>query len=329
MTPDPDRARRRFVAFAAASLLYTVAVAVFGAYVRASSSGDGCGAHWPLCNGVVVPVAPSTKTLIELTHRVTSALCGVIAIAVVVAARRAFPRGHAARTAAWLSLVLVITEGLVGAGLVLLEYVAGSRELARGWWMAAHLVNTFALLGAMTLTVLFAAGVRAPGRPRDAIAWLACGGLVLVLLTGTSGAIAALGDTLFPASSLAEGVAAELSPVAHAFVRMRVLHPIVAIGTAAALLLLAGMVLGGAPRAGAQEGALVRRAAHGLRALVLAQTAAGFVNVALLAPIWLQLVHLLVAYAVWITLVVLAAAALAREGASADLHAADVEPARA
>ena len=69
------RSSNRFAVAASALLVYTVAVVLWGAYVRATLSGDGCGDHWPLCNGVAVPTDPSIKTIVELTHRVTSGLC--------------------------------------------------------------------------------------------------------------------------------------------------------------------------------------------------------------------------------------------------------------
>ncbi|MBC7171358.1 MAG: COX15/CtaA family protein, partial [Polyangiaceae bacterium] len=169
MPSETTPSQRRFVLFIGVFLAYTIAVAVFGAYVRASMSGDGCGAHWPLCNGVVVPVAPSVQTLVELTHRVTSAACGLLAILGVFWSLRAYPRGHLARIGAGLTLFFVITEGLVGAGLVLLEYVAESQELARGYWMGAHLINTFVLLTSITVTGLFGAGVGAPRAPRESV----------------------------------------------------------------------------------------------------------------------------------------------------------------
>jgi len=46
-------------------LAYSILVILWGAYVRISFSGDGCGDHWPLCHGEVIPTAPSVKTLIE------------------------------------------------------------------------------------------------------------------------------------------------------------------------------------------------------------------------------------------------------------------------
>src|SRR5215467_12703113 len=74
----------RVSAFAWGVLAYNVAVIAWGAFVRASGSGAGCGRHWPLCNGEVVPRPTSVATVIEATHRATSglALVGVVGLLV-------------------------------------------------------------------------------------------------------------------------------------------------------------------------------------------------------------------------------------------------------
>jgi cytochrome c oxidase assembly protein subunit 15 len=118
------RSSNRFAVAASALLVYTVGVVLWGAFVRASLSGDGCGDHWPLCNGVALPVEPSTKTVIELTHRITSGLCWIGTFITFIASLRLFPRGHATRSAASWSLFFMTTEALVGAGLVLFRMVA-------------------------------------------------------------------------------------------------------------------------------------------------------------------------------------------------------------
>ncbi len=317
------RSQRRFYAFGWAFLVYTILVALWGAYVRASLSGDGCGAHWPLCHGQVVPVAPSVETLVELSHRLTSGLCGILAIVAFVWARRAFPPGHLARLGAGATLFFMITESLVGAGLVLLRLVAESQDLARGYWMAAHLINTFALFFSITAMVLWARGFGALRRPTGLLGALVVSGFFLVLLTGVSGAIAALGDTIAPAESLRAGLAQDLAPSAHLFVRLRMWHPVIAIATAGELLFVAGLVIGH------ERDVLARRIAYGLGAVVLAQVGVGLVNLALLAPVALQILHLLMADTVWIVLVTLAITLLARPAASPELDRAQVEPARA
>jgi len=282
------------------TLLATVGVILWGAFVRATGSGAGCGSHWPTCNGEIVPRAPNVATMIELFHRVTSGLLGFLVLGLVIAAFRTFPKGHPARGTSLATLFFLITEALVGAGLVLLELVAENRSLARGYWMAAHLVNTFLLLALTTLMVWY--GHR-DVRPRISGPW---GGrftvaLVLLTLVGMSGAIAALGDTLFPSTSLAAGIAADLSPGAHALLRLRVIHPFLAGAGATYLLYLAGTLAGRAPSPAG------KRLASWTGGLVLAQLVIGFGNLALLAPTWMQIVHLLLADAVWIATVLLAA----------------------
>jgi cytochrome c oxidase assembly protein subunit 15 len=218
----------------------------------------------------------------------------------------AFPRRHAARRAALASVVLIALEALLGAALVLFGWVANDASLARGFVMPVHLTNTFFLLGALALTAEWSArpgGASPSGRGRIAGALALAAAAVLV--TGATGAIAALGDTLFPPGTLAQGLREDLSPGAHALLRLRVLHPFAAVATGAALVAVSRLALRARP-----DGR-VRRAALAVAALVAAQIAAGVLSLMLLAPVWLQLVHLVLADLVWIALVLLSAAALA------------------
>src|SRR4051794_25950294 len=178
----------RYAKLAWAALLFTLVVIVWGAYVRASGSGAGCGKNWPLCKGGVW----SVETLIELTHRATSGLALLLTVAMLVFAFRNYPRGHRVRHGATLSMIFMITEALVGAGLVLFELVAHNASVARALFMSAHLVNTFILLGVMTLTAWWASG-GAPLRLRHqgALLWLFLACIVGTLILGVSGAIAA------------------------------------------------------------------------------------------------------------------------------------------
>jgi cytochrome c oxidase assembly protein subunit 15 len=295
------RSSRRFAIAASALLGYTVGVILWGAFVRASLSGDGCGDHWPLCNGVAVPVKPSLKTIIELTHRVTSGVCWTWTLVMWAISLRQFPRGDATRSAAGWSLLFMTTEALVGAGLVLFRMVADNPSIARATWMSAHLVNTFLLLAALAWLSLSAWRGNGVRFPRDGHSrWLFGGAAATVLLVGVSGAVAALGDTLFPATSLAEGLREDLSPSSHLFLRLRVWHPVIAMLGSAYLVGLVSIVLRRKPER------LPQRLAWILGSLVLIQIAVGLVNVALLAPVWMQLIHLLFADATWITLVLLA-----------------------
>ncbi|MFM9013605.1 MAG: COX15/CtaA family protein, partial [Gemmatimonadota bacterium] len=147
----------RFARYGWAVLGFNLLVILWGAYVRASGSGAGCGAHWPLCNGVVIPRAPALETIIELTHRATSGIALLLVVGQLVWARRVAPRRGALWWAAHAAMVLMLTEALVGAGLVLFEIVAENASLARAWWLAAHLLNTFGLLAMLGLVPWLAA----------------------------------------------------------------------------------------------------------------------------------------------------------------------------
>src|SRR5262249_17962669 len=156
--------------------------------------GAGCGSHWPLCNGEVVPRAPAAATLIEYSHRLTSGLALLMVVALVAVVFRRRPAGHPARQAAAFSLPLILGEAAVGAGLLLFQLVADNASVARALFMATHLVNTFLLVGSLTLAAHWTGG-GAPLRLRER--GPLAGGLLLallgVLLVGMSGAVAALG----------------------------------------------------------------------------------------------------------------------------------------
>jgi cytochrome c oxidase assembly protein subunit 15 len=216
----------------------------------------------------------------------------------------------------------MIAEALVGAGLVLYGWVAKDTSSARGWVMAIHLTNTFLLLASLALAAEW--GRRPAGlavSPRGGLAAVLAATLAAVLLAGVTGAIAALGDTLYPATSFAAGLRDELSGNAAILLRLRVLHPFAA--------LLAGASALAAARAASRV-----RPDHGIRAvgtaiaaIVAVEVAAGAANVLLLAPVWLQLVHLLLADLLWLAVVLLAARALAPGEATASDRAPVAAPA--
>jgi cytochrome c oxidase assembly protein subunit 15 len=296
----------RFRRYAWLVLGVNLFVILWGGFVRASGSGAGCGRHWPLCNGQLVPVEPGTSTLIELTHRVTSGSALLLVAVLFWWSRREFPRGHPARRWAGWSLGFIAVEALIGAGLVLLALVGANDSLARAGYLAAHLLNTFLLLGSLALTA-HAAGIAArPWQlPRvGPTRWLVAAALLLLLVVGMSGAVTALGDTLFPAASLAAGLRADTSSTAHLLVRLRVLHPVLALLTGAYLAFMVWSV--GRLRPGAGDSGWARA----VIALVLIQLGAGLTNLLLLAPTALQLVHLLLADLLWISVVVFGATAL-------------------
>jgi cytochrome c oxidase assembly protein subunit 15 len=292
--------------FAWLTLGWNVAVILWGAFVRATGSGAGCGAHWPLCNGEVVPHAPMVATMVEFTHRLTSGVALVLVFVLAAWVFRERPKGHPARRAAAASVVLILVEAAVGAALVLFGLVAENESVARALFMAGHLANTFMLLAALALTAHWC-GTNAPLR-RDALrrdGWVFALAFLLLLVVGKSGAIAALGDTLYPAQSLLAGLAQDLSPTASILVRLRILHPLLAVAGTLAVAFAAARVLQ------STTATAVRPWAWAAALLAIVQFGAGLLNLVLLAPVWMQIVHLLLADGVWIALVLLAARALA------------------
>ena len=262
-------ARSLFTRFAWGVLGYNILVVLWGAYVRVSGSGAGCGSHWPLCNGEVIPRAPQLATLIEFTHRIMSGI-SLAAVAVLwVWSRRFDPR---VRIAATLSAMLLVVEALLGAGLVLFEYVAHNASVGRAFYLSAHLANTQLLLAALTATAWLA-----QHDPPKRMATACKIALLVAIGVSVTGAIAALGDTL-----LAAGVAAQF------LVRLRVLHPFLAIAGGGYIAMVA-----------------MKRRGFAVVVLVLLQLAAGAANIALLAPVWMQLFHLLLADILWVALVLL------------------------
>ena len=298
---------QRFERFSWGVLAYNLAVIAWGAFVRATGSGAGCGAHWPMCNGEVVPRAASVETLIELTHRATSGIALVLVAVQLVWALRLFRKGHRTRGLAIATMVFMVLEALVGAALVLLELVADNQSAARAGWIAVHLVNTFFLVASLSLTPWSVRHAERPPAGRGGLSAALGVGVVVLLTTGVAGAITALGDTLFPAESLASGMAADLSPTAHFLVRLRVIHPVIAALGGLFLLVLSGFLA--TTRGEGAHGRTTRTLSIAVAVLVVTQLLAGLLNLYLLAPVWMQLVHLLLADLLWIAFVLLADAA--------------------
>ena len=296
-----------FPVYAWTVLVYNVGVILWGAYVRATGSGAGCGSHWPLCDGVVVPRSPRIETLVEFSHRVSSGIALLLVVGLVVWAFRAYAKGHRVRSGAALSGFFIITEALVGAGLVLFNLVADNASVARAVSSSIHLVNTFLLLASLTLTAWWAQG-GAPLRieRHDVRVWVLGLGFVAMLVLGMSGAVTALGDTLFPPESLEEGLRQDVDPSASFMIRLRAIHPLIAVATSLYLLLIVGLpdIIGHHPHS--------RRFSRAVAIVLVAQLVAGVVNVLLLAPLWMQILHLFIADLCWILLVLLAASALAK-----------------
>jgi cytochrome c oxidase assembly protein subunit 15 len=304
VSPDsqhlPSPALRRF---AWAVLAYFIAVILWGTLVRATGSGAGCGNHWPLCNGTVIQHSASFNTYIEFTHRLTSGLSFFAVVGLMAWTFAGTVRGHLARWAAVASVIFTLIEALLGALLVKLGYTAQSQSPLRPAFLALHLANTLLLVAALTLAAHLLSRHRGflRGSVRLHAPLAAVAGIFVVMLVGVSGSLAALGDTLFPASSLSLALAQDFSPASGWLVRWRWVHPGIAFAASFFLIWL----LVRAARRNAQWDN------RGLSALVLLLLAAvyalGLLDVLLLAPVWVQVAHLLAADTLWAALVVLTA----------------------
>jgi heme A synthase len=307
--PAPAKTSR-FAIFAWIVLAYNLAVIVWGAFVRATSSGAGCGSHWPLCNGAAITPSAILAKIIELTHRSTSTIAGLLILIMLFWAFRAFPKKHIVRTSALLTTFFVLTEGAIGASLVLLEKTAQDKSTGRVVYLSVHLINTFLLVACIALTAWWASGAPRPNWTKaGSVRWYCLAGLVGTLLLGISGAITALGDTLYPVTSLAEGLRQDLSTAVPFIVQFRKYHPAIAIlvGGYLACFAIYRSTLTSRPT--------TRRLAFALSGLVLTQWAFGALDVYLLAPYWLQLLHLFLADLLWVAAVLLTADLLSPEHA--------------
>ncbi|CAN5433164.1 COX15/CtaA family protein [soil metagenome] len=289
---------RALIAFAWLTLAFMVLVVLWGAVVRATSSGAGCGANWPLCNGDFFPHHPRIATVIEFTHRSMSGICTFLVVALLAWTFVGTEKKHLARKAAVYSAGLLVTEALLGAVLVLRGDVDKNVSVERTVMQSIHFTNTMLLLAALAFTAWFL------GRSRRVVssvdfsslrpaALLAVGATIVV---GATGSLAALADTLFPAVSLSAALGADFAASSPLLVRMRWVHP------AASLVAFVCVLL------------LVRGVRSPLSKIVvglfLSQIVLGIADVLLLAPTWMQVVHLLGADLYWIALVALAAEVL-------------------
>jgi cytochrome c oxidase assembly protein subunit 15 len=296
----PSLSLRRF---AWAVLGYFVATILWGTIVRATGSGAGCGDHWPLCNGTVLQQSPTIQTVIEFTHRVTAGLDLFFVVGLLVWTWRSTVAGHLARWAAAAAVFLTLTEALLGALLVKLGLTAQSRSPLRAPMLALHLSNTLLLVAALAMTAHFLAR-RIGFRWCDIRISAPVGttiGMIAVMVVGVTGSMAALGDTLFPAATLGESLQQDFSAESNWLLRWRWTHPTVAI---LASIFLIWLLIRAARRGGPWDNRQLSAVVVGL---LVVQYVLGALDVWLLAPVWMQVIHLLGADALWTALVVLTA----------------------
>jgi protoheme IX farnesyltransferase len=296
--PSADSAglNPRFAGYAWIVLLYNLAAVAWGVFVRASMSGDGCGSHWPLCDGDHTPLMGNSARFVEMSHRISTGIIGPMVIAMVIWAFRAFPKGHLARPASVLALVMTLLEGGIGAALVRFGLVTDNDSAARAGVMAFHVISTFFLVGAIAAAAIAAGQNPRPSlKGQGSVASILAVGLFGMLFMGVSGAISALGHQLHETPDVLK---AALNPATHWMVRLQPLHPLIAASVGLFLLLTAGLIvhLRPDPR--------VARAVRWMVGLYVVQLLFGALNIWFKAPIPMQMGHLVLADLNWISVVV-------------------------
>ena len=289
-----------------ATIVYAVIIILWGAFVRISGSGDGCGKHWPLCQGVLLPegdVAHQLQTWIEFIHRAKSGLFGFLVLGLWITSFWIFPKGHLARKAAFFSLFFTIVEALLGALLVLKGYVDNDQSLGRVLAQAFHLANTLLLLGSLASLWTWS-GYRYP-RFQYAYRTLICLGLCGFFLIAVSGSVASLSNTLFPSQSLTEALQRDFAESSHFILRFRIFHPLMAVLFSSLLLYLIVSI-----RSQMRSPKIL---ASALPWAIIGALLFGAATLLLMSPLWMKLTHLLIADFLWISIVIFVCDSLSHE----------------
>ena len=251
---------------------YTLLTIIWGAWVRISHSGNGCGDHWPLCNGVFIPEFDDQKTWVEFTHRLMTGLYGLIVIYIFYYFRR-FHENPIIRRLNWALLIVMIVEAGLGAILVKAELVTVNDSALRLVVMSLHQLNSFILTGISFLLALSMT-------EKIHIKWSPP--VILLLVVATSGAIAALATTLFPSISLWQGIQTDFQENSHIFLKLRILHPLIA------LSLIGGLIY-----------YFWEKGQSRLALELCGAVALGILTLVTLSPLWLKLSHLLIGHYIW------------------------------
>ena len=183
MQTNPARPSRLFTTLAFATAFLTVGLIVFGAIVRVTDSGLGCGNQWPLCNGTIFPPLDNLTAWIEWLHRLFAALIGTFGIATLVVAIRAYRGGRIQRlplVATVAAAILFFVQSILGAIVVVLDLPPTSVTL--------HLGTAMLLLAALLIAAI--ASVYRPAERPDAsdrvtaLAYVTTALSFVIILTG-------------------------------------------------------------------------------------------------------------------------------------------------
>ena len=210
--------------YAKSGLFLSIVSILAGAFVRATGSGDGCGATWPTCKGRIIPALTDTSELIEFSHRSVSGLLLIVTL-IIFSKTRKFQKGSLVKSVTNYLTFFVIFEAVIGAVIVLFEWVGLNSSLPRIVAVPIHLVNTFGLLGC------FAILNKILQDDLKEIKLIFNRNFILIsslfLLSGATGSITALADVLFPSASFIEGFLEDFDKTSEVLTRLRILHPII------------------------------------------------------------------------------------------------------
>ena len=298
----------RYFQYVKALWAYTLIVILWGAWVRVSKSGDGCGRSWPLCRGEVLPDnTTDISTWIEWIHRFSTGIFGLAVILLVIMAFKVFPAGHKIRRLCLWTLFFTLTEALIGAKLVLSELVGDVSSVQRAFVMSIHQINSLLLTGSLAMSFKYP-----PISCKNILfkqdKYIKLKGYILevgFLLLSVMGVIAALSSTLFPSESLIEGFWLDIQRNSHWLIQWRVFHPVFAICyIAVSLFLLLSFKLK------IRENIIMKAEflqhtikVNHLMLLYILAFVIGLTNLLTLSPVILKLAHLTITHVLWTYLI--------------------------
>lgn len=297
----------RFRKILAALVVYTLIVILWGAWVRISHSGDGCGDTWPLCQGQLIPAALQKKTWVEYGHRLMSGLYGLFVLGLFLWGRKVFMDNHWARKAGLATLIFMIIEALLGAKLVLFGLVMNNSSVFRAVAMGLHQINSLLLMGATVVWYQFSRPndqmetfvVNTQLKKNKTFVWnsVFSGIIVCFLALAVAGAWASLSTTLFPSESLWEGLSKDFAPDSHFILKLRLAHPLLGLSVGFGISYYFFNLAQKWRRNPLRNWALINGWAFGLGVIF------GILTLLFLSPVWMKICHLAIAHILWITLV--------------------------
>lgn len=279
-------------------LFYTLLVILWGAWVRISHSGNGCGDSWPLCQGAFIPSGTEKKTWVEYSHRLTSGLFGLFVIYLYAVARKHFKEYRATFFMATCTLVFTITEALLGAKLVLFGLVGENASMFRAVVMSLHQLNSLLLTGSIALMWIYTSEGKflIPEQSQFRIKELVRGLPLIFIPIAMTGAWAALSATLFPSESLLQGLQNDFNRHSHFLVQLRVSHPLLAVLLGAWIAFHLWM------KSQDELNLIKSRLAAQTSLLVIIGILFGILTLFSLSPVWMKITHLALAHFMWISI---------------------------